>query len=102
MTLLVHIAAAHMPMQSPRTLVGKISEHRMLGIGPKPVTNEQMNNVTQVKDIAAANKPASRNMLTSTSITSEIARTGIVASSNCLHTNMHTHAPPIAFISKNL
>jgi hypothetical protein len=41
-------------------------------------------------------------MLTSTSITSEIARTGIVASSNCLHTHMHTHAPPIAFISKNL
>jgi hypothetical protein len=41
-------------------------------------------------------------MLTSTSITSENARTGIVASSNCLHTHMHMHAPPIAFISKNL
>lgn len=36
-TLLAHMAAAQMPMQRPRTLVGKISEHKIFGIGPKPV-----------------------------------------------------------------
>lgn len=34
--LLHHMAAAQMPMQTPRTLVGKTSEHRMLGTGPNP------------------------------------------------------------------
>jgi hypothetical protein len=30
-----------MAMQRPRTLVGKISAHRMLGMGPKPMTKQQ-------------------------------------------------------------
>ncbi len=83
-TLLTHIAAAHSPMQTPRTRVGKISEQRMLGIGPNPATNEHVKIVTHVKETAAGIKPVVRNMLTSTSATNEIARIGMVARSNCL------------------
>lgn len=42
MTLVPHIAAAQIPMQSPRTLVGKISEHKMFGIGPNPEKNRKL------------------------------------------------------------
>ncbi len=82
--MLAHIAAAHTPMHTPRTLVGKISEQRMLGIGPNPATKEHVNIVTHVKETAAGISPVARNILTSTSATSEIARMGIVARSNCL------------------
>lgn len=40
MTFVPHIAAAQIPMQSPRTLVGKISEHKIFGMGPNPVENQ--------------------------------------------------------------
>jgi hypothetical protein len=58
----------------------------MLGIGPKPATKAHVNIVTHVKETAAGIKPVVRNMLTSTSATNEIARTGMVARSNCLQT----------------
>lgn len=32
---------AQMAMQMPRTVVGKISAQRMLGIGPNPMTKKQ-------------------------------------------------------------
>ena len=36
--LVIHMAAWHIPVQTPLTLVGNISAHSMFGIGPNPVT----------------------------------------------------------------
>jgi hypothetical protein len=83
-TLLDHIAPAHIPMHVPRTRVGKISEHRMLGIGPKPATNEQMKTVTQRKEIKAGMSPVALKRFTTTSATKETVRAGIVVNSNPL------------------
>ena len=50
MTLVPHIAAAQMPMQSPRTLVGKISEHKIFGIGPNPERTDYESLVRKLLD----------------------------------------------------
>lgn len=71
---------AHIAMQRPRTRVGKISEQRMLGTGPNPMTKQQKYAITlMVEIVALATEPMS-TMLPMTSTISDIISTGIVDS----------------------
>lgn len=69
-----------MVMQRPRTEVGKISEHRMFGIAPKPITKQLRYTVTLAVDINAFVVPPSFTKLPITSVTSDSIRMGIVES----------------------
>lgn len=71
---------AQMVMQRPRTEVGKISEHSMFGIAPKPITKQLRYTITLTVDINAFAVPPSLTKLPITSVTSDSIRTGIVES----------------------
>lgn len=75
----------HIAMQSPRTRVGKISEQRMFGIGPKPITKQQKYMMTLMVEImACAMAPKSMTFPRTTKIR-DASRTGKVANSSHLH-----------------
>ena len=69
---------AQIAMQTPRTRVGNISEQRMLGMGPKPITKQQKYTITlMVESTAWATWPKSIT-LDKTSMTKVRIKTGIV------------------------
>ena len=51
--LVIHMAAWHIPVQTPLTLVGNISAHSMFGIGPNPVTKNITYTMTLKTDTTA-------------------------------------------------
>ena len=69
-----------MVMQRPRTEVGNISEQRMFGIAPKPITKQLRYTVTLAVDINAFIEPPRFTKLPITSVTSDSIRMGIVES----------------------
>lgn len=75
---------AHIPMQIPRTRVGKISAHRMLGTGPKPVTKQQKYTITLPVEMAACNIVPKLMTFPRTNKMSVANRTGRVDSSSHL------------------
>lgn len=75
---------AHIAMQIPRTLVGNISEQRIFGIGPKPITKVQKYTTTLMVEITACMTSPMLITLPRTSTTSDVNKTGKVASKSHL------------------
>ena len=75
-----------MAMQMPRTLVGKISEQSMLGIGPKPMTKQQKYNTTLTVEIDACTTEPIFITLDRTRTTRDVIKMGIVLSNKVLQT----------------
>ena len=73
-----------MAMHRPRTLVGKISEQRMFGIGPYPVTKQQKYMMTQAVDMPAWMTVVVFTTSPMTRTRRETTSTGIVVSSRSL------------------
>uniref|UniRef100_J3LIR7 Uncharacterized protein n=1 Tax=Oryza brachyantha TaxID=4533 RepID=J3LIR7_ORYBR len=71
-------ASEQMAMQRPRTRVGKISAHRMLGMGPNPMTKQQRYTTTLPVHSAACAAAAMGATLATTSAASDAINTGIV------------------------
>ena len=73
------MVAAHRPMHTPRTRVGKISEQMMFGIGPNPVTNEHEKIATPDNEpIDWINDPSGRRRNATESRARERVITGMV------------------------
>lgn len=71
--------------QVARALVGNISEHRMLGIGPKPMTYEQKQIVSvRWKRMACSNDPIF-TMLDNDITPNATIRNGVVNNRRALH-----------------
>lgn len=85
-TMMSHIqnVRAQMAMQSPRTLVGNISAHKMLGIGPKPITKVQKYTTTLAVEMAAFTTLPKSITLPTTKITRVKINTGIVVNKRVL------------------
>lgn len=75
---------AHIAMQRPRTLVGKISAQSMLGTGPNPMTKQQKYTTTLTVEIAAFTTVPKFTKLPTTRITRAAIKAGIVLSSKVL------------------
>lgn len=75
---------AHIAMQIPRTLVGNISEQRIFGIGPKPITKVQKYTTTLTVEITACMTSPMLITLPRTSTISDDNKTGNVASKSHL------------------
>lgn len=71
-------------MQRPRTEVGKISEQRMFGMAPKPITKQLRYTIMLAVDINAFVVPPSFTKLPITSVSSDSVRMGIVESNRDL------------------
>lgn len=86
-TMMSHIqnVRAHIAMHRPRILVGKISEQRILGIGPKPMTKQQKQTMTLKVEIKAFTLLLNSTRLPTTNIRRATIKTGIVVSSKVLH-----------------
>lgn len=84
---------AQMAIQRPRTLVGKISAHKMLGMGPNPITKQQKQTITlTVESKAWASVPKSIRLDT-TRITRDAIKIGIVPSSKNLQKRVLIRIP---------
>ena len=68
----------HIEMQMPRTLVGKISEHMMLGITPNPMQNTLSKIITLIAVITALRSELMWNKFRKTSTRRDNIRTGMV------------------------
>nr|CAB3448432.1 unnamed protein product [Digitaria exilis] len=90
-------ASEQMAMQSPLTLVGKISAHRMLGMGPNPMTKQHRYTTTLPVATAACAAAAIGTTLAATSTTSDATSTGMVHSSSARRpdTSMRRMATPM-------
>lgn len=71
-------AKVQMAIQTPATFVGKISEQRTFGTGPKPITKEQKYTTTLVEESTAWSTESMPTVLEIIRITSEPIRKGIV------------------------
>lgn len=80
----IQYVRAQIAMHRPRTRVGKISEQRMLGMTPKPMTKTEVKTITPTVDIVALTTDPKFTMLLSTSAMSATIRIGIVDSSRDL------------------
>lgn len=86
-TMMSHIqnVRAHIAMHRPRTRVGKISEQRILGIGPKPMTKQQKQTMTLKVEMKAFTPLLKSIRLPTTNIRRDATKTGIVVSSKVLN-----------------
>lgn len=75
---------AQIAIQTPRTLVGKISEQRILGMGPKPITKQQKYITTLMVENTAFRIDPMLTTLETTRMMSDPIKTGIVERSSRL------------------
>jgi hypothetical protein len=84
MISLIQNVRLHIAEQMARTLAGKISEQKMLGIGPNPITNMQKYTMTLVVERAACNPTLKSTMLTTIKTSSASTKIGMVTRSSFL------------------
>lgn len=80
---------AHNAMHNPRTRVGKISEHRMFGIIPSPITKQHWYTTTLKVEMIAFRTEPKLTTLAIISKMSDTIRTGIVESNSDLGKEDH-------------
>ena len=83
-TLLNHMVAEHKPMHTPLTLVGKISEQTIFGIGPNPVTNEHVKMARHTTESIAAPTPVGIIISVATKTINATTKIGNVTSNKYL------------------